>query len=89
MQQEARRRGYRWVPAASALWIVHDRVWDEHVAVLAMPYLESDGSAPDPVLMAEMQAQATSRSGDAVDGTNYVVIARQPTVIDFCTVSLR
>ena len=87
MQEEARRRGYRWAPAASALWIIHDGVWDEDVAVLAMPYLESDGSAPDPVLTAEMQAQATGRSGDAVDGTNYVVIAGQPIVIDFCAVT--
>ena len=88
MQEEARRRGYRWAPAASALWTVHDEVWEENVAVLAVPYLESDGSAPDPVLMTEMQAQATSRSGDDIDGTNYVVIAGQPIVIDFCTVTL-
>lgn len=86
-QEEARRRGYRWVPAASALWTVHDGVWGEDVTVLAMPYLESDGSVPDPALMAEMQAQANP-GGDAVDYTNYVVIAGQPVVIDFCTVRL-
>jgi len=84
MQEEARRRRYRWAPAASALWTIHDGVWDEDVAVLAMPYLEDDGSRPDPALMAEMQAQA----GGGVDGTNYVVIAGQPVVIDFCTVRL-
>ena len=86
MQEEARRRGYRWVPAASTLWTVRDGVWDEEfdVAVLAMPYLEDDGSSPDPALMAEMQAQA----GGGVDGTNYVVTAGQPVVIDFCTVVL-
>jgi hypothetical protein len=55
----------------------------DDVAVLAMPYLESDGSTADPALMAEMQAQA----GGQVDGTNYVVIAGQPVVIDFCTVN--
>ena len=48
----------------------------------------SSTGAPPTVLMAEMQAQATSSSGDAVDGTNYVVIAGQPIVIDFCTVTL-
>ena len=84
MQEEARRRGYRWVPAASALWSVRDYLDDEDVAVLAMPYLEDDGTSPDPELMAEMKAQ----SGGGVDGTNYVVIAGQPVVIDFCAVRL-
>ena len=83
VQEEARRRGYRWAPAASALWHVRDPYGDD-VDVLAMPYLEDDGSTADPALMAEMQAQA----GGAVDGTNYVVIAGQPVVIDFCAVSL-
>jgi hypothetical protein len=83
-QTEARHRGYRWAPAASTLWTVRDGVWGEDVAVLAMPYLESDGTDPDPALMAEMKAQ----SGGTVDGTNYVVIAGQPIVIDFCTVNL-
>ena len=83
-QEEARRRGYRWAPAASTLWTVRD-IYDDDVDVLAMPYLEDDGSSPGPALMAEMQAQA----GDGVDGTNYVVIAGQPVVIDFCTVSLK
>ena len=82
MQEEARRRSYRWVPAASTLWRVRDLYGDD-VDVLAMPYLESDGSTADPALMAEMQDQA----GAQVDGTNYVVIAGQPVVVDFCTVS--
>jgi hypothetical protein len=82
MQEEARRRGYRWAPAASTLWTFTDLYGDD-VAVLAMPYLESDGSTAAPALMAEMQEQA----GGQVDGTNYVVIAGQPIVIDFCTVN--
>jgi len=82
-QEEARRRGYRWAPAASTLWRVSDPDGDD-VDMLAMPYLEDDGSTADPVLMAEMKAQ----SGGGVDGTNYVVIAGQPVVIDFCTVRL-
>ena len=84
-QEEARRRGYRWAPAASTLWPVRDYLGDEDVAVLAMPYLEDDGTSPDPDSMAEMKAQ----SGGGVDGTNYVVISGQPIVIDFCTVRLR
>ena len=52
--------------------------------MLAMPYLEDDGTSPDPELMAEMQDQA----GGGVDGTNYVVIGGQPIVIDFCAVYL-
>lgn len=83
-QEEARRRGYRWAPAASTLWTIDDLEWDERVPVLAMPHLESDGTTADPALMAEMQAQA----GDGIDGTNYVVIGGQPVVIDFCTVRL-
>ena len=55
---------------------------------LAMTYLEDDGTSSDPELMAEMRAQARSRNGDPVDGTNYVVIGGQPIVIDFCTVHL-
>jgi hypothetical protein len=83
-QEEARRRGYRWAPSASTVWCVRDYLGDEDVAVLAMPYLEDDGTSPDPELMAEMQAQA----GGGVDGTNYVVIGGQPIVIDFCAVHL-
>lgn len=85
---EARRRGYRWAPPASTLHEIPDR-WGGTTPVLAMPYLESDGSDPDPVLEAEMHAQAgPNRHGIAVDGSNYVVIARQPIVIDCCSVSL-
>ena len=92
-QEEARRRGYRWAPAASSLFTVHDGVWDEDYDVLAMPYLEGDGSEADPALMAEMQSQARAGDGqgrgrDEIDGTNYVIIAGQPVVIDFCTVRL-
>ena len=83
MQEEARRRGYRWAPAASALWTFAD-AWGDEVAVLSMPYLQSDGSTPNADLMAEMQAQ----SGGGVDSANYIVIAGQPVVIDFCTVRL-
>jgi hypothetical protein len=88
-QEEARRRGYRWAPPASTLWKVHDGVWDQDVDVLAMPYLEDDGSAPDPVLLAEMQAQTgLNKHGIAVDSSNYVVIGGQPIVLDFSTVVL-
>lgn len=87
-QEEARRRGYRWAPPASTLWKVRDGVWGVDVDVLAMTYLEDDGTSPDPELMAEMRAQARSRNGGPVDGTNYVVIGGQPIVIDFCTVHL-
>lgn len=83
-QEEARRRGYRWAPPASTLWTVHDGLYDEDCPVLAMPYLEGDGTEADPALMAEMQAQA----GGKIDGTNYVIIGGQPVVIDFCTVRL-
>ena len=82
MQEAARQRGYRWAPAASTLWTFTDQYGDQ-VTVLAMPYFESDGSTADPALIAEMQHQA----GGQVDGTNYVVIAGQPVVIDFCTVN--
>jgi hypothetical protein len=86
--EEARRRGYRWAPPASTLYEVPGR-WGETVPVLAMPYLEGDGTEADAALESEMQAQAgPDRHGIAVDGTNYVVIGGQPVVIDCCTVRL-
>lgn len=87
-QEEARRRRYRWAPSASTLWAVRDYLSSEDILVLATPYLEDDGTSPDPGLMAEMRAQARSSNGDPVDATNYVVMAGQPIVVDFCTVHL-
>jgi hypothetical protein len=97
---EARRRGYRWAPPASTLYEVPDLYADDQtVPVLAMPYLESDGTDADPELEAEMHQQAGEGRAPhcsrvdcwcryAVDDTNYVVIGGQPVVIDCCTVSL-
>ena len=83
VQQEARARGYRWAPPASTLWTVTDQYGDEEV--LAMPYLEDDGTEPDPRALAEMHEQ----TGGGVDWENYVVIGGQPIVFDCCTVRLR
>ena len=83
VQQEARARGYRWAPPASTLWTVTTEYGDEEV--LAMPYLEDDGTNADPQALAEMHEQ----TGGGVDRSNYVVIDGQPVVFDGCTVQLK
>jgi hypothetical protein len=82
-QCEARLRGYRWVPEWSELYELENEYGDP-CPILAMPYLEDDGSVADPQLYAEMQAQG----GGQIDHTNYVVISGQPFCFDFCTVRL-
>ncbi|MFD9947677.1 hypothetical protein ACFWYW_46575 [Nonomuraea sp. NPDC059023] len=77
--EAARRAGKPWAPPSCLFEITVEFGVEQ---VMAMPYIENDGTAADSDALAQMFEDA----GGEIDSTNYRVIQGQPIVIDGCTV---
>ncbi|GHE31743.1 hypothetical protein GCM10017673_38120 [Streptosporangium violaceochromogenes] len=79
--EAARRAGLPWAPPSELFQLVN-KYSGEEWSIMAMPYIQDDGTDPDPDAMARMREE----TGGQVDFTNYRTIGGQPVVIDGCTV---
>ena len=79
----ARAAGHAWAPRSELYYAVDE--FGRNVPVMAMPYIEDDGSEMAP----ETEAAFRATAGAQVDriGGNYVVVNGQPVVLDGCTLS--